>query len=352
MTSEPFGTLDGTAVESITIENAGVSAKLISFGARLTELWVPDRHGTLADIVLGFDDLESYEATDTFFGATCGRYGNRISKGQFRLDGRNWQVDVNEGRNHLHGGKDGFDRKNWSVRERTENSVTFTAASEDGEMGFAGRANLTARYTLTSAGQLIIEMEADADKVTPMNMVHHTYFNLAGHGSGDVLDQEIRLGSRFYTPIDDELMTTGEVLCVDETPFDFREMKAIGKDIAALGGVGGEVFDQGGGYDHNWCLEGAGDALRFCAEARDPISGRRMVLETTEPGVQFYTGGYLSENITGKAGKRLCKYAGFTLETQKFPDTPNFAHFPSCILRPGDIYRQRMVFTFAAERAA
>ena len=349
MSSEIFGSLDGSPVTAVTIRNGGVAAKLITFGARLIELWVPDRRGDLADIVLGFDDLDSYLATDTFFGATCGRYGNRISRGRFRLDGREWQVDVNEGRNHLHGGKNGFDRKNWTIADLADGSVTFTAVTEDEEMGFPGRSNLMARYTLDRQGRLTIEMEANTDKVTLMNMVHHSYFNLAGQGSGDVLDQEIRLGADFYTPIDDELMTTGEVLPVAGTAFDFRAMKRIGEDIAALEAVGGEVFEEGGGYDHNWCLGGAGETLRFCAEASDPSSGRRMVLHTTEPGVQFYTGGYLNDDILGKAGERLCKYAGFTLETQKFPDAPNFAHFPDCVLRPGETYGQRMVFDFTPE---
>lgn len=349
MTRTSFGELDGAVVERLEIVGGGIHAAVISFGARLTELWVPAPDGTVADIVLGFDDLGSYVATDTFFGATCGRYGNRISKGRFRLDGQDIAVDTNEGRNHLHGGAAGFDRKNWTVASHKENAVTFTAVSEDGEMGFPGRAGLMARYTLTDDGALVIEMEAECDRTTLMNMVHHSYFNLAGQGSGDVLDQEIRLASTFYTPIDDELMTTGEVLSVVGTPFDFSRMKRIGADITALEAVGGEVFEEGGGYDHNWCLDGAGEALRFCAEVRDPASGRRMMLHTTEPGVQFYTGGYLSEEIMGKAGKRLCKYAGFTLETQKFPDTPNFAHFPDCVLRPGETYRQKMVFTFPAD---
>lgn len=346
MQCELFGDLDGQAVNAVRIAAGGVSAKLITYGARLTELWVPGRDGTLADIVLGFDDLASYQATDTFFGATCGRYGNRITAGRFLLDGRPVQVDVNEGRNHLHGGKLGFDRKNWSIAELKADSVTFTAVSDDGEMGFPGRCNLVCRYALAEDGSLTIEMEADTDKPTLMNMVHHSYFNLAGQGTGDVLGQEIRLASRFYTPVDDELMPTGEVLAVAGTPYDFRTLTPIGANIGELAGTGGAVFEEGGGYDHNWCLDGAGVDMRLAAEVVDPASGRRMILHTSEPGVQFYTGGYLSERILGKAGKHLCKYAGFTLETQKFPDAPNLAHFPGCELRPGETYRQRMVFAF------
>lgn len=341
MNREPFGIVDGTAIERITIENGAIRAKAINFGARLTELWVPAHDGRLADIVLGFDDLDAYLTADTYFGATCGRYGNRIRRGRFSLDGRDWQVDTNDGPNHLHGGKKGFDQKVWQITELARHSVSFTAVAEDGEMGFPGRCNLTARYTLTDRNKLMIEMEADTDKATLINMVHHSYFNLAGHGSGNVLDQQLRLGSGFYTPVDDELIPTGEVRSVAETAFDFRQMKRIGADIDAVDGAGG--------YDHNWCLGETGAPLRFCAEAGDPASGRRMVLETTEPGVQLYTGGALSEAIIGKAGKRLCRYAGFTLETQKFPDTPNNAHFPQSTLRPGDAYRHKMVFTFSAD---
>ncbi len=348
MSRTDFGTLNGEKVEAVTIANGALRAKIITYGARLTELWVPDRDGNLADVVLGFDDLQSYVDTETFFGATFGRYGNRIGGGKFTLEVKAYQVDVNEGRNHLHGGSVGFDRKNWAISELSANSVTLTAVSDDGEMGFPGRSNLLARYTLTDAGQLLIEMEADTDKVTLMNMVHHSYFNLAGQGSGDVLKQQVRLASNFYVPINDELIATGEIASVAGTPFDFSKAKEIGADIAALEGVGGEIFEGGGGYDHNWCLGGDGSRLRDCAEAYDPASGRRMVMRTTEPGVQFYTGGYLSEKITGKEGKKLCKYAGFTLETQKFPDAPNFAHFPDCILRPGERYHQIMEFSFTS----
>jgi aldose 1-epimerase len=341
----PHGSINGQPVEAVTLHNGALRATLITFGARLTELWMPGRDGVLADIVLGFDSLPEYEATDTYFGATCGRYGNRIRKGQFALDGVAQQVDCNEHGNHLHGGVDGFDRKVWSIADLTDTSVVFTAASVAGEMGFPGHANLRATYTLTDIG-LSVVMEADTDAPTLMNLVHHSYFNLAGQGSGDVLGQMIRLNAAFYTPVDSELLATGEVLAVKGTAFDFTTAKTIGRDIAALPGVGAEIFGEGGGYDHNWCLADAGSRLREAATAWDPASGRKMVLTTTEPGVQFYTGGYLSTAYKGKAGASLCKYAGFTLETQKFPDAPNFAHFPHCRLNPGETYRQEMHFRF------
>ena len=336
-TRTPYGTVDCQPVEQVTLTHGALTARLITFGARLTELWVPGRDGTRADIVLGFDTAAEYQTSDAYFGATCGRYGNRIAKGQFALDGTGFQLDCNEGANHLHGGAQGLDRKIWSIADLTDTSVTFTALSPDGEMGFPGRASLSATYTLTDDG-LSIVMQAHTDAPTVMNMVHHSYFNLAGQGSGDVLGQMIRLDAPFYTPVDDALLATGEVLAVKGTAFDFTTAKPIGSDIAALPM----------GYDHNWCLGDAGATLRVAATAWDPASGRKLVLTTNEPGVQFYTGGYLTPAHKGKGGAALCKFAGFTLETQMFPGAPNHAHFPSCRLNPGEAYRQEMHFRFTA----
>lgn len=344
--TEVFGIYEGQKVLAVTISNRnGLRARLISFGARLTELYVPDRNGDLDDVVLGFDSIEEYAATDTYFGATCGRYGNRIAGGRFELDGVEYQLNVNEGANHVHGGVQGFDRKIWAIETLTADSVVFRTTSEDGEMGFPGKSNLRSTYTLTADNKLQIVMEADTTKPTLMNMVHHSYFNLSGQGSGDVLGHEVKMSSRFYTPVDDELLATGEILSVKGTPFDFTVFKAIGADIDKLPNVGASIFEAGGGYDHNWCIDG-GPGLRKCIDVRDPASGRRMIMHTTEPGVQFYTAGYLSDAVMGKQGKRLCKYAGFTLETQKYPGTPSFSHFPSCRLDPGETYRQEMLFSF------
>lgn len=334
-TTEDYGTHEGQPVQAVTLHNAnGLRARLVTFGARLTELHVPDRHGSLADIVLGCDSLADYAATATYFGATCGRYGNRIAGGQVTLDGKPVQLDRNEGPNHLHGGRAGFDRKVWAVGALTDTAVTFTALSDDGEMGFPGACNLRATYALTDDNRLTITMQADTTRTTLMNMVHHSYFNLAGHSSGDVLAQQVRLAGRFYTPVDAALLATGEIRAVAGTPFDFTALRTIGQDHAA--------------YDHNWCLDPAPTGLRLCAEAHDPASGRSMTLHTTEPGVQFYTGGYL-EGKPGKGGQRLCRYAGFTLETQKFPGTPQFGHFPSCTLRHGETYHHEMVFHFGTD---
>lgn len=345
MDTEVFGALDGQTVDAVTLSNGGVRARLITFGARLTELWVPDADGQLADIVLGFDDLDSYLDTGGFFGATCGQYANRIAAGRCVLDGHPVQLDMNEGGNHLHGGRAGFDRKIWRIDALSDHSVTFAAVSEEGEMGFPGRSAIWVRYTLEVDGALEIEMTADTDKVTLMNMVNHSYFNLAGQGSGDVLDHELQIFAAFYTPVDADLLATGDIRGVRGTPFDFRKPKPIGQDIAAVfaGPEGGR------GYDHNWCLDAGGVGMRPCAMARDPGSGRVMQLATSEPGVQLYIAGHLGPEVAGKRGKNLRKFAGFTLETQKFPGTPTFAHFPDCTLSPGDIYRHRMVLSFGAD---
>lgn len=343
---EDYGRLDGESVRAVTLESGDLRARLITYGARLTELWVPDRDGRPADIVLGHDSLEDYVASKAYFGATVGRYGNRIARGRFRLDGRDHQLDLNEGANHLHGGTRGFDRANWTLGEATGSRATFRAVSEDGEMGYPGRCELTSTYELTGDGLRIV-MTATTSAPTVINMVHHSYFNLAGQG--DVLAQEMRLAAPFYTPVDPELLATGEILSVQGTPFDFTAPKPIGRDIEGVGGAGAGVFEGGGGYDHNWCLGGAGETLRDCAEIRDPASGRRMTLRTTEPGVQVYTGGYLDASMPGKRGGRQSRYGGVTLETQRFPGSPNHPQFPSCVLRPGETYRHEMVFAFSAD---
>jgi aldose 1-epimerase len=342
---EDYGTFEGQTVQAVTLRNAnGLWARLITFGARLTELHVPDRNGVLADIVLGFDRLEDYVTSNAYVGATCGRYGNRIAGGTVVLDGVTLQLDRNERGNHLHGGRAGFDRKVWAIDSLTGSTVSFTAVSEDGEMGYPGRCNLRTTYALGDDNRLTVVMEADTTRATVMNMVHHSYFNLAGQGSGNVLGQHLRLASRFYTPVDANLLATGEIRAVRGTPFDFSVTKPIGQDIAGL-----EVDGAGGGYDHNWCLEDTSPALHPCAEAHDPVSGRRMTLHATEPGVQFYTGGHLSADLTGKRGLPLCKYAGFALETQRFPGTPGYGHFPPCVLRPGETYRHEMAYGFTTD---
>jgi aldose 1-epimerase len=342
-----FGEIDGVAVKGFLLRNRnGLSAKLISYGARLTEFHAPGRDGTFADIVLGFDDLASYIATNTYFGATCGRYGNRIRNGTFALNGKTIQLDCNEGKNHLHGGRLGFDRRIWNAEvDEAQNAVVFSLVSFDGDQGFPGTVHISATYRLTDDNVLDIRMHATSDASTILNAVHHTYWNLAGQGSGDVRQQQLVINADYFTPVDGELITTGEVLAVANTAFDFRTPKSIGADIETLRDIGtGNLV--GGGYDHNWCLNGIGAGLHPCARVLDPNTGRGFELSTSEPGVQFYTGGYLDEKVIGKGNLPYCRFAGYTFETQKFPNSPNVAHFPSCALEPDEIYDHRMVFKF------
>ena len=347
----PFGLHGNTPVEALKLANAGgLEVTLITFGARLTRMLAPDRDGAVADVVLGFDDLASYEATDTYFGATCGRYGNRIAGSQFDLDGKSVEVSHNEPPNHLHGGFSGFDRQVWDAwPDEVRNAVTFTLVSPAGSEGYPGQLVLSSTYELTEDGRLLVTMRGVSDATTILNMVHHSYWNVAGHASGDLSRQLLTVDADFYTPVNDELLATGEILAVAGTPFDFRAGKPIGRDIGAIANAGfGRLSEGCGGYDHNWVLRGTGPGLRPVATLTDPESGRGFVLRSTEPGVQIYTGGYLGPAVVGKGGHPYCKYAGLTFETQKFPGSPNFAHFPSTRLGPGEAYEHRMEFQFFA----
>jgi aldose 1-epimerase len=331
---QPIGMHEGRAVSAYRLSNAqGLVARLTNFGARLIAMMVPDRNGILADVVLGFDDVAAYAESNSYFGATCGRYGNRIKRGRFTLGGRQIEVSRNDGPNHLHGGFKGFDKQVWDAEmDRAENSVTFSLISEDGDEGFPGRLVARSKYCLTDDDRLVITMTASTEQETVVNLVHHSYWNLAGHDSGDVLDQLLQVNAGFYTPVDDELMPTGEILTVAGTAFDFREEKAIGRD--------------GGRYDHNWINDDFGPGSRLVAALHDPKSGRAMEVRSSEPGVQIYTAGYLDPPVVGKGGQLYRRYSGITFETQKFPDSPNFAHFPDARLQPGGLYEHLMEIRF------
>ncbi len=346
------GQVEGRDVKAFVIRNkSGMQAKIIEFGATLTELHAADRQGRLADVVLGYDRVEDYVKTDTYFGAICGRYGNRIAGGAFSIDGNRYTTTCNEGRNQVHGGRKGFDKKFWQGKAMEDGrTVEFTYRSPDGEEGYPGTLDLAASFTLDENDGFSIEITAKTDKATQCNPVHHSYWNLAGHNSGDVLAQELAILADFYTPVDDELISTGEILNVRGTPFDFTAAKPIGRDLEAIDNKGGgRSHDESGGYDHNWVLRGFPGEMATAVRAVDPVSGRGFELATNEPGVQFYTGGYLNESVIGKGGHPYCRYAGFTLETQRFPDSPNRAHFPQARLYPGQPYHHRMKFQFFAE---
>ena len=337
---QPFGrTPDGTAVEIYTLTNdKGLKAHVMSYGATLVSLEVPNRTGRPGDIVLGYDTLDGYIKNNPYFGSTVGRYGNRIAKGRFTLDGATYQLATNNGENHLHGGIKGYDKVVWkaeSVRGDGDAGVKFSYLSEEGEEGYPGNLNITVVYTLTNANELRISYEATTDKATPVNLTHHSYFNLAGEG--DVLGHELTINADAYTPVDAGLIPTGEIRPVKDSPFEFTTPHTIGERIAQVEG----------GYDHNLVLRSGGGMMDLAVRVFEPKSGRVMEISTTEPGLQFYSGNFLDGTITGKGGKAYLKHYGFCLETQHFPDSPNKPNFPSTILRPGAVYKSLTIHKFS-----
>ena len=346
---EPFGQMpDGAAVEIFTLRNAaGMEVRAISYGGIITSLRVPDRSGTFDDIVLGFDRLDGYLKDPPFFGAIIGRYGNRIAKGQFTLDGATYELATNNGPNHLHGGNKGFDKVLWTAAPvEGKNAVTFTRTSPDGEEGYPGNLQVQVTYTLTDQNELIVDYRATTDKATVVNLTQHSYFNLAGQASGDILGHELMLNADRYTPVDGTLIPTGELAPVEGTPFDFRTPTAIGARI----GDADPQLKNGQGYDHNWVLNRSGDGLQLAARVVEPKTGRTLEVRTSEPGIQFYSGNFLDGTLTGKQGATYNHRTGFCLETQHFPDSPNHPNFPSTTLRPGEEYRTTTVFTFGVTK--
>lgn len=343
---------DGRAVKLFTLTNAhGIEVRAIEYGGIILSLKVPDRNGTVADIALGYDSLQGYLDVTPYFGAIIGRYGNRIDAARFVLDGNEYRLAANDGENHLHGGLVGFDKVLWKG-ETFENAdgvgVVFTYTSPDGEEGYPGTLNAKVTYTLTDDNDLIFAYEATTDKATPVNLTQHTYFNLAGQDSGTILDQLMMINASHYTPINSGLIPTGEVARVEGTPFDFRQPTAIGAHIAD----DNEQLRFGRGFDHNFVLDrgdASPDSLVLAARAVDPTSGRVMEVRTTEPAIQFYSGNFLDGTITGKGGTVYEYRTGFCLETQHYPDSPNKPEFPNTILRPGETYSSKTVYSFSTE---
>jgi aldose 1-epimerase len=349
--SRPFGTTPaGESVDRITLRSPkGIELDIITYGATVTCLLAPDRDGESADIVLGHDHLQSYLMGTPYFGAIVGRYGNRIASGRFTLEGTEHVLAVNNGPNHLHGGLIGFDKVVWTAEpysNETEAGVVLSYVSQDGEEGYPGKLSVQVTYTLTAGGDLRIDYEATTDAPTIVNLTHHGYWNLAGHGAGNILDHELTLQAGHFTPVDETLIPTGELRPAEGTPFDFREPIAIGARIEA----DDEQLAFGGGYDHNFVLDGwNGDgALRSAAVLHDPMSGRKMEVLTTEPGIQFYSGNFLDGSDLGKEGVVYEPRTGLCLETQHFPNSPNQPDFPSTVLRPGETYRSTTVYRFSA----
>ena len=348
-----FGkTNDGTPVEQYVLRNShGMQATVITYGATLQALKVADKNGKFEDVVLGFDDVQGYQSGTAYFGATIGRFGNRLAKGAFELDGKRFQVPLNDGSNSLHGGPLGFDKKVWKAepaKGKDSVGVTLTYLSADGEMGFPGNLKTEVTYSLNDKNELRIEYKASTDKPTVLNLTNHSYFNLAGAGNGDVLQQVATLHASHYTPVNGTLIPTGEMAPVAGTPMDFTQPTAIGKNIKADHPQLKFAEPKHGGFDFNWVLDAKGDQGKLAADVSDPQSGRRLQLYTTEPGVQFYTSNFLDGSVKGKAGKTYAHWSAFTLETQHYPDAPNQPNFPSTRLDPGKTYTQSTVLKFSA----
>jgi aldose 1-epimerase len=346
VTHAPFGkTGDGQPVEIYTLTNAnGVELKATTYGGIITSLKVPDRGGRFADVVLGYDTLDGYLKDSPYFGAIVGRYGNRIAKGQFTLDGKTYKLATNNGPNHLHGGNKGFDKVVWNATEKNSAEgigVVFSRISPDGEEGYPGNLQVTVTYTLTDKNELVVDYHAGTDKATPVNLTQHAYFNLAAD-DGDILGHLLTINADRFTPVDATLIPTGELASVADTPFDFRKPVAIG---ARIGGDHMQLKN-GKGYDHNWVLTRMGSGLQHAVHVIEPKTGRTLDIATTEPAVQFYSGNFLDGSLTGKGGRVYKHRSGFCLETQHYPDSPNRPNFPSTILRAGQTYSSKTVFTF------
>jgi aldose 1-epimerase len=351
ITKETWGkTANGEAVERYTLTNAkGASVQIITLGGTITSIKVPDRTGTIGEVTLGFDSLEGYLKPHPFFGVLVGRYGNRIGNGTFTLDGKTYTLARNNGENSLHGGRKGFDKYVWKAREVPSKdglAIELTHVSPDGDEGFPGTLTATVVYTWTDASGLRIEYTATTDKPTVVNLTNHAYFNLSSGAARTILDHELMLAADHFTPVDKGLIPTGEIRAVKGTPFDFTTSRKIGQHIDATD----EQIQFGGGYDHNFVLKGNAGTMRMAARAAERTSGRVMEVTTTEPGVQFYTGNFLDGTLVGRGGKTYGKRAGFCLETQHYPDSPNKPKFPSVVLRPGETYRTSTQYTFSVAK--
>ncbi|MFE6336721.1 aldose epimerase family protein [Streptomyces sp. NPDC057798] len=344
-----FGKLaDGTKIHRWSLENGGTRLKVLSYGGIVQSLEIPDRRGRRTNVSLGFDTIEEYVASSPYFGALIGRYGNRIGKGRFTLDGKDYQLSVNDGENSLHGGSRGFDKVVWDVEPFTKGSdvgLYLHYTSADGEMGYPGTLRTKVTYTLTRSGDWRIDYEATTDKATVVNLTSHVYWNLAGESSGTIYDHELSIAGSRYTPVDSGLIPTGELAKVAGTPFDFRRTKTVGEDIR----VPHQQLLYGKGIDHNWVLDkGITAKPEWVATLRDPSSGRTMKIATTEPGLQFYSGNFLDGTLVGSGGSIYRQGDALCLETQHFPDSPNQPSFPSTTLRPGQTYRTTTVHSFSA----
>ena len=347
MQTSQFGTYEGHPVTLYTLKNRnGMTAKIMDYGATVVSLTAPDRKGKYDDVTLGFDDFDQYPTKSPYFGTIVGRVGNRIAKGKFKLDGKEYSLAVNNGPNSLHGGLKGFDKRIWTVSHKPSKmdpSITFKYVSADMEEGYPGELTATVKYTLTPDNSIRIDYHVKAKKHTIANLTNHTYFNLGG--SDTILDHKIQIMSNAITPVNETLIPTGKLMPVTKTPFDFTKLTRIGDRIDA----DNEQIKFGGGYDHNFVVRGTNGTLRKAAAVHEPKSGRYMEVWTTEPGVQFYTGNFLDGTLNGKGGKMYPKRSGFCLETQHFPDSVNQPNFPKSDVKAGQTYTSTTIYKFKAK---
>src|SRR5258708_6874601 len=348
ITRADFGSAAGVPVHVFTLTNKnGIEARITNYGGIVVSLKTLDRNGALADIVLGFDSVAGYVSNPgPYFGALIGRYGNRIAHARFTLDGVQYKLAANNSENSLHGGSRGFDKVVWTPRELPEGGLEVSYLSKDGEEGYPGNLKVTVSYHLTDSNEMRIDYSAVTDKDTVLNLTNHSYFNLKGAGSGDILGHSLTLNAERYTPVDAGLIPTGDLTAVGGTPFDFRTATSIGKRIEQ----NDEQLKLGKGYDHNFVLSRKGNALSLAARVEEPSTGRVLEVHTTQPGVQFYTGNFLDGTIHGKGGKLYGHRSGLCLETQHFPDSPNQPKFPSTLLKPGQKFQSTTVWRFLTSR--
>ena len=336
-----FGSIDNKKVYLFTlINNHETEIQITNYGGIITSIKIKDKDNNFIDITLGFDNLDGYLNKHPYFGALIGRYGNRIAGAEFELNGKTYKLFANNGKNHLHGGKKGFDKVIWDY-ETSNNNLKLSYLSPDGEEGYPGNLKVTVNYTLTEKNELKISYEGVSDADTVLNLTNHSYFNLNGEGSGNIINHKLTLNADYFIPTDSESIPTGKIKSVTGTPFDFIESKAIGTRIENKD----EQLKFAGGYDHNFVINNSADSLKFAGRVESEKSGIKMDLYTTEPGVQFYTGNYLDGSLKGKSGN-YNKNAGFCLETQHYPDSPHFSIFPTSVLKKGDIFRSETVYRF------
>ena len=347
---ESFGEIDGKAIYIYTLRNSNnIEMKITTYGGIVTSLKLPDKNGDMGDVVLGYNDLNDYIKNNPYFGAIIGRYGNRIGNAKFTLNGQEYTLAKNDGENNLHGGVKGYDKVIWEAEPITgEDSISLKLhyLSKDGEEGFPGNLDVNVIYTLTNENTFRIDYTATTDRSTIVNLTHHTYWNLAGDGSGSILQHELMMNANNFTPVDEGLITTGEIISVMGTPMDFRKPTAIGDSIKS----NYKQLKYAGGYDHNWVLNDFNEEkINFAASVYEPTSGRVMEIFTTEPGLQFYSGNFLDGSIVGKDGNNYEFQSGFCLETQHYPDSPNKPEFPAVTLMPGETYSSTTIYKFSTK---